>query len=101
MYVTKIQLFPNIVNFDNRSTTIVDAFSLVFFIEKQIHLQPYNTIPYLVLFHVTHNTSSPNIYSFLFQLLEYSHLILVNILHILCFRDRFTLLLKYNSFLIV
>lgn len=63
MYVTKIQLFPNIVNFDNRSTTIVDAFSLVFFIEKQIRLQSYNTIPYLVLFHfhVTHNTSSPNI----------------------------------------
>lgn len=62
MYVTKIQLFPNIINFDNRSTTIiVDAFSLVFFIEKQIRLQSYNTIPYLVLFHVTHNTSSPNI----------------------------------------
>lgn len=62
MYVTKIQLFPNIVNFDNRSTTIiVYAFSLVFFIEKQIRLQLYNTIPYLVLFHVTHNTSSPNI----------------------------------------
>lgn len=61
MYVTKIQLFPNIVNFDNGSTTIVDAFSLVFFIEKQIRLQSCHTIPYLVLFHVTHNTSSPNI----------------------------------------
>lgn len=65
MYVTKIQLFPNIVNFDNRSTTIlhiiVDAFSLIFFIEKQIRLQSCHTIPYLVLFHVTHNTSSPNI----------------------------------------